>query len=73
METQIDPKDLDKWIAGLEDCKQLEESQVKVLCEKVRNRLNMERERERERGERERERERMSERIVLLNIKMIYN
>ena len=36
METQIDPKDLDKWIAGLEDCKQLEETQVKVLCEKVR-------------------------------------
>ena len=28
-------KELDQWISSLEECKQLEESQVKVLCEKV--------------------------------------
>ena len=28
-------KELDAWISKLEDCKQLEESQVKVLCDKV--------------------------------------
>ena len=28
-------KELDEWISNLEDCKQLEEGQVKVLCEKV--------------------------------------
>ena len=28
-------KELDQWISNLEICKQLEESQVKVLCEKV--------------------------------------
>ena len=27
--------DLDKWIEQLKDCQPLEESQVKVLCEKV--------------------------------------
>lgn len=31
----IEPKELDQWIAKLEDCKQLEESNVKSLCEKV--------------------------------------
>ena len=31
----IEAKELDQWIAGLKDCKQLEESQVKALCEKV--------------------------------------
>lgn len=34
-ETHIEPKELDKWIAKLEDCKQLEENNVKNLCEKV--------------------------------------
>ena len=28
-------KELDEWISKLEECKQLEETQVKVLCEKV--------------------------------------
>ena len=28
-------KELDQWIERLEDCKQLEESQVKILCDKV--------------------------------------
>ena len=28
-------KELDQWVAKLEECKQLEESQVKTLCEKV--------------------------------------
>ena len=31
----IEAKELDQWIAGLKECKQLEENQVKVLCEKV--------------------------------------
>ena len=35
MEDKFVAKELDEWIAKLEDCKQLEESQVKVLCEKV--------------------------------------
>ena len=29
------PKELDAWIARLEECKQLEENQVKILCNKV--------------------------------------
>ena len=33
--TTIEAKELDKWVTGLQDCKQLEESQIKVLCEKV--------------------------------------
>ena len=28
-------KELDQWISNLGECKQLEESQVKALCEKV--------------------------------------
>ncbi len=35
MEDKVQAKELDSWIAKLEECKQLEESQVKVLCEKV--------------------------------------
>ncbi len=35
MEDKIVAKELDEWISNLEDCKQLEEGQVKVLCEKV--------------------------------------
>ena len=35
MEDKDVAKELDQWISNLEDCKQLEESQVKVLCEKV--------------------------------------
>ena len=27
--------DLDKWISQLKDCQPLEDSQVKILCEKV--------------------------------------
>lgn len=34
-EISIEPKELDQWIAKLEDCKQLEENNVKILCEKV--------------------------------------
>lgn len=29
-------KELDQWIEQLNDCKQLTESQVKTLCDKVR-------------------------------------
>ena len=29
--------DLDKWIEQLKECQPLEECQVKVLCEKVKN------------------------------------
>ena len=28
-------KELDEWISNLQDCKQLDEGQVKALCEKV--------------------------------------
>ena len=35
----IENKELDQWIAGLKDCKQLEETQVKVLCEKVSSKV----------------------------------
>ena len=39
MEDKVVAKELDEWISKLEDCKQLEETQVKVLCEKVGIRL----------------------------------
>ena len=32
--------DLDKWIEQLKNCQQLEECQVKTLCEKVIKRKN---------------------------------
>ena len=35
MEDRVVAKELDEWISKLEQCKQLEETQVKVLCEKV--------------------------------------
>ena len=35
MEDKVVAKELDEWVSKLEDCKQLEETQVKVLCEKV--------------------------------------
>ena len=35
MEDRVVAKELDEWISKLEDCKQLEETQVKVLCEKA--------------------------------------
>ena len=35
MEDKTQAKELDQWIALLEECKQLEEDQVKVLCDKV--------------------------------------
>lgn len=35
MEDKVMAKELDQWVAKLEECKQLEESQVKILCEKV--------------------------------------
>lgn len=36
MEDKTTLKDLDQWIEQLNECKQLSESQVKILCEKVR-------------------------------------
>ena len=36
MEDKTTLKDLDSWIEQLNECKQLTESQVKILCEKVR-------------------------------------
>ena len=35
MEDRAVAKELDSWIEQLNDCKQLQESQVKTLCEKV--------------------------------------
>jgi len=35
MEDKVMAKELDQWVAKLQDCKQLEENQVKILCEKV--------------------------------------
>ena len=35
MESTTEAKELDQWIEQLEQCKQLEERQVKILCEKV--------------------------------------
>lgn len=37
MEDKTTLKDLDQWIEQLNECKQLTESQVKSLCEKVRS------------------------------------
>ena len=36
MEDKTTLKDLDQWIEQLNECKQLTETQVKILCEKVR-------------------------------------
>ena len=41
MEDRVVAKELDEWITKLEDCKQLEETQVKVLCEKVRGTVDI--------------------------------
>lgn len=38
MEDKASLKELDQWIEQLNDCKQLTESQVKTLCDKVRAR-----------------------------------
>lgn len=35
MEEKASLKELDQWIEQLNDCKQLTESQVKTLCDKV--------------------------------------
>ena len=35
MEDRVVVKEVDEWISKLEECKQLEETQVKALCEKV--------------------------------------
>lgn len=35
--TAMNAKELDAWIEQLNECKQLEENQVKQLCEKVTN------------------------------------
>lgn len=35
MEEKTTAKELDAWIARLEECKQLEEKQVQILCDKV--------------------------------------
>lgn len=37
MEDKATLKDLDQWIEQLNECKQLTETQVKTLCDKVRN------------------------------------
>jgi len=37
MEDKASLKELDQWIEQLNDCKQLTESQVKTLCDKVRD------------------------------------
>lgn len=39
MEDKTTLKDLDSWIEQLNECKQLTESQVKILCEKVRQKF----------------------------------
>ena len=36
MEDKALAKELDQWIACLQECKQLDESEVKSLCDKVR-------------------------------------
>lgn len=38
MEDKASLKELDQWIEQLNDCKQLTESQVKTLCDKVHDR-----------------------------------
>lgn len=35
MDEKVFTKELDQWIEQLNECKQLSESQVKSLCEKV--------------------------------------
>lgn len=35
MEDKSSLKELDQWIEQLNECKQLTESQVKILCDKV--------------------------------------
>ncbi len=35
MEEKTTAKELDSWISRLEECKQLEEKQVRILCNKV--------------------------------------
>lgn len=42
MEDKTTLKDLDQWIEQLNECKQLSESQVKILCEKVRKNIQSE-------------------------------
>ena len=39
--TKTEISDLDKWIEQLKECKPLEECQVKVLCEKVFQKINI--------------------------------
>lgn len=42
MEDKSSLKELDQWIEQLNECKQLTESQVKILCDKVNSvRFNM--------------------------------
>ena len=41
MEDKALAKELDQWIACLQECKQLEESHVKILCDKVRDHKNL--------------------------------
>ena len=41
MEDKSLAKELDQWIACLQECKQLEESHVKILCDKVLNPVSM--------------------------------
>lgn len=39
MEDKATLKDLDQWIEQLNECKQLTETQVKTLCDKVKKRF----------------------------------
>lgn len=41
MEDKAMLKDLDQWIEQLNECKQLTESQVKILCDKVGSKTTM--------------------------------
>lgn len=40
MEDKTTLKDLDQWIEQLNECKQLTETQVKTLCDKVKKKFN---------------------------------
>jgi hypothetical protein len=41
MEEKAALKELDQWIEQLNECKQLTESQVKTLCDKVKKSLDL--------------------------------
>lgn len=41
MEDKTTLKDLDQWIEQLNECKQLTETQVKTLCDKVKKKIKL--------------------------------